>query len=238
MARARSFLEKAIALDPENVEAMVGLARVDALSAAAMMTDDWSARFSSAEATLTKALSLVPNHALAHMLLGLVQVFTKRATQGIAQCAHALALDRNLASAHAVIGTAEFFLGRAAELESHINEALRLSPRDTLAHRWMASVGIAKAQLGTDAEAVLWMRRGLDANRNYSLAYFHLAAVLARLGELDEARTAVQAGLALDPNFTIRRYRDASKARSDNLTFLAGYERIIEWMRVAGVPEG
>jgi tetratricopeptide (TPR) repeat protein len=238
LAQARSFFEKAIALDPENVEAMVGLARVDSALGVGLMTDDWSARFTSAEASLTKALSLAPNHALAHMLLGLVQVFTKRATQGIAQCAHALALDRNLAGAHATIGTAKTCLGRAAETEPHINEALRLSPRDTLAHRWMASVGIAKAQVGTDAEAVLWMRRGLDANRNYSLAYFHLAAVLARLGELDEARATVQAGLALDPSFTIRRCRDASRARSDNLTFLAGYERILEGMRVAGVPEG
>src|SRR5215831_6471344 len=53
---------------------------------------------------------------------------------------------------------------------------------------------------------------GLDANRNYSLAHFHLAATLARLGELSEARAAVQAGLALDPSFTIRRYRDATNA--------------------------
>jgi hypothetical protein len=42
--------------------------------------------------------------------------------------------------------------------------------------------GIAKAQVGADAEAVLWMRRGLDANRNFSLAHFDLAAVLVRLG--------------------------------------------------------
>jgi hypothetical protein len=48
----------------------------------------------------------------------------------------------------------------------------------------------------------------------------------------------VQAGLALDPSFTIRRYRDASKAQSDNPTFLAGCDRAIEGMRIAGVPEG
>jgi len=238
MARARSFFEKAMALDPKNVEAMVGLAQVDATLGAALMTDDWSARFSSAEATLTKALSLAPNHALAHRLLGLVQVSTKRATQGIAQCAHALALDRNLAAAHALIGYAKILLGRGADTEAHINEALRLSPRDTGAFRWFVWGGIAKAQLEANAEAVVWIRRGLDANRNYSRGHFHLAAALARLGELDKARAAVQAGLALDPSFTIRRYRDASNARSDNLTFLAGDERIIEWMRVAGVPEG
>src|SRR5262249_2285175 len=141
MARARGFFEKAVALDPENVEAMVGLARVDAMTGSALMTDDWSARIASAEATLTKALSLAPNHAVAHMLMGIVQVVAKRTAQAIAQCEHALTLDRNLASAHAVIGAAKVFLGRGAETEAHINEALRLSPRDTAAHRWMAIVG-------------------------------------------------------------------------------------------------
>src|SRR5215472_5400605 len=238
MVQARSFFEQAMALDPENVEAMVGLGLVDATTGVAFLTDDWSARFTSAEATLTKALSLAPNHALAHVSLGLVQIFTKRAAQGIAQCEHALVLDRNLAAAHGLIGFAKVLLGRGAETEAHINEALRLSPRDTSAPRWFVWGGIAKTQLNADAEAVVWYRRGLDANRNYSAAHFHLAAALARLGELDEARAAVQAGLALDPSFTIRRYRDATKAQSDNPTFLAGCDRAIEGMRLAGVPEG
>ena len=236
MVQARGFFEQAMALDPGNVEVMVGLARVDAVLGGALMTDDYSARFTSAEATLTKALSLEPNHAVAHMLMGIVQVVTKRTAQAIAQCEHALALDRNLASAHVLIGIAKFLLGRGAETESHINEAFRLSPRDTLADRWMAWVGLAKAQLGADAEAVVWLRRGLDANRNYSAAHFLLAAVLVRLGELDEARAAAQAGLALDPSFTIRRFRVG--ASSDNPTYLAKRERVYEGMRMAGVPEG
>jgi hypothetical protein len=91
-------------LDPGNIEVTVGLARVDAVLGGALMTDDYSARFTSAEATLTKALSLAPNHALTHVYLGLVQIFTKRVAQGIAQCERALALDRNLAGAHALIG--------------------------------------------------------------------------------------------------------------------------------------
>ena len=164
-------------------------------------------------------------------------MFTNRGAQGIAECEQALTLDRNLARAHALIGLAKFLLGRGAETEPHINEALRLSPRDTQAPRWMVYVGLAKAQLGADAEAVIWMRRGLDANRNYSVTHFDLAAVLARLGKLDEARAAVNAGLALDPRFTIRRYRDVTYANSDNPTYRAGRERLIEGMRLAGVPE-
>jgi hypothetical protein len=57
-----------------------------------------------------------------------------------------------------------------------------------------------------------------------------------RLGALDEARTAAKAGLALNPGFTIRRFR-ATKS-SDNPTFLVGHERACMGMRLAGVPEG
>jgi hypothetical protein len=101
----------------------------------------------------------------------------------------------------------------------------------------MQYVGLAKTQLGADREVLVWMRRGLEANRNYSIAHFDLAAALARLGELEEARVEAQMGLALDPSFTIRRYRDVT-ALSDNPIFVAGRSRTIEGMRLAGVPEG
>jgi TolB-like protein/class 3 adenylate cyclase/Flp pilus assembly protein TadD len=236
MTQARRFFEQALALDPENIEAMVGLARVDQNLGASSMTDDRSAQLAAAETIITKVLFLAPKHASAHAILGAVQIFSKRAAQSIAEFEQALALDRNLARAHALIGLAKLFLGRGEETEPHVNEAFRLSPRDTFAPEWLIYVGIAKAQLGADAEAVGWMRRGLDANRNYSIAHFHLGAALARLGELEQARTAVQAGLALDPNFTIHRFR--IHARRDNPIFLASGERLIEGMRLAGVPEG
>ena len=90
--------------------------------------------------------------------------------------------------------------------------------------------------LNADAEAVVWLRRSLEPN--YSTGYFHLAATLALRGELDEARAEAQAGLALDPSFTIRRFRAATSAWHDNPASLAGRNRSIEGMRLAGVPEG
>ncbi|MGV7211706.1 adenylate/guanylate cyclase domain-containing protein [Bradyrhizobium sp. UFLA05-112] len=237
LAQARSFFEKAIALDPGNIEAMVGLAAVDVLIAVNFMTDDWSARLAVAETTVSKALSLAPNHASAHAIRGVVQMYTKRASRGIAECEQALALDRNLAAAHASIGIAKFLLGRGAETEAHINEAIRLSPRDILVNQWFGIAGVAKIHLNADAEAVVWLRRSLDGNRNNPVVHFCLAATLALLGELEEARAAVRAGLALDPSFAIRRFRDATTARSDNSTFRAGCGRIIKGMRLAGVPE-
>jgi len=86
-------------------------------------------------------------------LLGGVYIYTNRAAEGIAKCEHALALDRNLAGAHTMIGLAKYFIGRAEETESHVLEALRLSPRNTFAHIWMAIAGAAKLHLGHDKEA-------------------------------------------------------------------------------------
>ena len=59
----------------------------------------------------------------------------------------------------------------------------------------------------------------------------------AHLGRLDEARSAVKAGLALNPAFSISRARISSTVISDHPTYLAGLEPILEGLRKAGVPE-
>jgi tetratricopeptide (TPR) repeat protein len=233
--QARDFYERALALEPGNVEALVGTARANFAIGANLVSDDGVERLAAAEAALAKALSLAPNHPMAHDVMGLVKIFTNRAAQGIAECERALTLDRNLARSHASIGIAKFYLGRGGETEAHMVQALRLSPRDTQAYIWSMFVGLAKIWQGADAEALVWLRRSLEANRNYPAAHFNLAAALALVGELDEARATAQAGLALNPSYTIRRYR--TNTPSNHPVYLAGRERIYEGMRMAGVPE-
>lgn len=236
LTRARSFFERSLTYDPGNVEAMIGLANVDTAVGTSFTTDDGPARFAAAEAMLNEALSIRPNRTSAHLVRGWVQIFTNRVAQAIREFEHALALDSNSAYAHAALGFAKFYMGRAAETEGHIFEALRLSPRDVEAYQWACFVGVAKLQLGSDVEAVSWLRRSTEANRNFPLAHLALAAALGLTGALDEARTAARTGLALNSGFTIRRFLTAQQ--SDNPTFLAGLERVCEGFRLAGVPEG
>jgi len=236
MVKAQEAFAHSLALDPQNAVALTGVALAEAAIGAVNFTDDRARRLAAAEAAAGKAVSLVPDYAPAHFALGLAYILTDRAAQGIAECEQALALDRNFTDAHAFIGWGKLNLGRAAETEGHVQEAFRLSPRDIFAFRWMAFVGVAKLSLGADAEAVAWLRHSIEANRNFPVAQFYLAAGLALLGSLDEARAAAQEGLALYPNFTLSRFRAA--AASSNPTFLAQRERIIEGMRLAGLPEG
>src|SRR5262249_8568183 len=115
-------------------------------------------------------------------------------------------------------------------------EAFRLSPRDIYAFDWLMHIGFAKLQLTADAEAVNWFLRSIEANRSYPIAHFGLAAAYALHGSLNEARAAAKVGLALDPNFTIRRFK--STPVNDNPAWLAGARRIVKGLYTAEVPVG
>jgi tetratricopeptide (TPR) repeat protein len=95
----------------------------------------------------------------------------------------------------------------------------------------------AKLLLGGHEQAVAWFRRAIEANRNYPLAHFNLADALAQFGRLDEAHSAVRAGFAVNPSFTIFRARAAWTALSDDPTYPAQLEPILDRLRKAGVPE-
>jgi TolB-like protein/class 3 adenylate cyclase len=235
MNKARSFFERALTLDPANVEALAGMSQVEANLAISLSTSDKAARFAAAEAAAAEALSLAPDHALAHLSMGMVLGFTNRAAQGIAEYERALALDRNMAGAHALIGQNKLFIGRAEETEGHVLEALRLSPRDPWAYIWRLTAGFAACLLGRNEEAASWFRQSIEANRNFALCHFIYATALANTGRLKEARSEVAAGLALDRHFSIANFQSA--VWSDNPVYLAQHARVIDEMRRAGIPE-
>jgi TolB-like protein/class 3 adenylate cyclase len=236
VARSSAFFRDAISLDAHNFEAMAGLAFVNANSANGQVADDRAERLATAHAAAMGALTLAPDHALAHFAMGIVHLSESRPAQGIAECELAITLDRNLAFAHAYIGLAKTFLGRAQETGAHVREALSISPRDVNAYVWMTFVGISKLYGGDDDQAVLWLRRSMDTNRSLAIASFLLAAALALLGELDEAASQTKIGLSMDTAFTIRRYREG--ANSGNSIYHAQRQRIYNGMKLAGVPEG
>jgi TolB-like protein/class 3 adenylate cyclase len=236
LSEARKLFERALALDPGNVDAIVGAALASIVLVGMHMSDDRAARLAAAETLAIKALSIAPEKASAHLCLGVVQIYTNRAARGIAELERALAIDRNLAAAHAYLGLAKNFVGRGEESAGHIENALRLSPRDTAVYLWRTFNGSVKVFLAKDEEAVGELHRAIEANRNFSAGHFYLAVALAELGRLDEARLEAKEGLSIDPTFTIRRYR--ADAPSDNSVFLSRRKQIYEIMRNIGVPEG
>jgi tetratricopeptide (TPR) repeat protein len=98
--------------------------------------------------------------------------------------------------------------------------------------RGMPAIGGA---VGREEEAIAWLRRSIETNRNYSLSHFFLAAALARIGRLSEARFEAQAGLAINPTFSISRFRASEPAGNANA--VAGTDRVVDGLRKAELPE-
>jgi tetratricopeptide (TPR) repeat protein len=233
--KAHESFSRALEIDPDNVQALLGQVLADTISAQLYAFDDRGQRIESAGKLALRALSSAPRDPMAHYCMGLLLVLSNRAEEGINELTLALGLEPNNAFAHAQIGLAKIALGRAEEAEAHIAEAIRLSPRDLGLYIWYTFIGMAKMHLAADEEAVSWLRKSVQANRSYFLSRFLLSAALARCGRMDSARAETQAGLGLAPDFTVGRY--AGLALADNPTYLARNERILEGLRLAGVPE-
>ena len=233
---ACDLFEEALTRDDCNVEALIGLAtyHTDYVRTFASTNRDEQLRV--AETAITKALALAPSNASAHLAYGNVLHVSGATERSLREFEFSIALDRNLPWAYANAGFAKVLLGRAEEAEADLMNAIRLSPRDPGLDRWYALLGIADLFLGRLGSALDRLRKSSEINPNVAVAQFFLAAAAGLSGRTDEASAAREAGLRLDPNFTVARFRN--EKRSQNPTFLAQRERIYEGLRLAGVPDG
>jgi tetratricopeptide (TPR) repeat protein len=133
-----------------------------------------------------------------------------------------------------MLGLAKYLIGKGEDTEGHVQEALRLSPLDSFAYLWMLFAGVAKIQADEFDDATMWLKRSIDTNTNSPWAHFHLGVALYLMDRLPEARTAVQAGLRLDPSFTTERYR--SFAVINDQRYRTIRERTIHALKTSGVP--
>jgi Tfp pilus assembly protein PilF len=114
LLRAQTYFERALAIDPDNVDALASSAWVNVqVVVSGFAAHERAARFAAAEAAATKALSLAPDHARAHWAVSHVFGFTNRGERAIAECETAVALDRNFAFGNMALGMHKLHLDRA-----------------------------------------------------------------------------------------------------------------------------
>ncbi len=79
LTEARTSFERALATDPQNVDAMSWSALVETVLVAAFLKDNEPPHLAAAETVVAKALRLAPDHAWAHFTgLGTVLIYTNR----------------------------------------------------------------------------------------------------------------------------------------------------------------
>lgn len=231
---ARRLFEQALALDPDNTSALLGLAQTHANDVLNQWSTVPAVQLAAADTAIRRVLALNRNAATAYLIRGHLHRARRAQEAALADYRRAADLDPNLAVAHASIGVVEILLGRAELALDPIERALRLSPRDRSVNVWLKFMCDAYFNMGRDDVAIEWCNRSLAAQPIW-WAHLNLAALYALTGQFDKARTAAAALQRAMPGYSIARHRAARFSVTPAWTQQA--ERFYEGLRIAGVPE-
>ncbi len=231
LAEARRLLGEAIALDPTNSMAYSDLAFARHFEAVFGWGDGPAQSHAAFAEAALKAATLDDGDAIAHTVLGVHELFSGRHEEARRRLRHALDLDPNLAPARGFLGNTYTFGGDCDAAMAHLEEAIRLSPRDPLLLLWLGGMGLAAFTAGRYEEAVEFATRAAEANPEFPDTYAFLAAANGQLGRAAAARAALDQLLRRMPSLT------ASDPRLDRpFARAVDRERFLEGLRKAGMP--
>ncbi|HSI12541.1 MAG TPA: tetratricopeptide repeat protein [Chthoniobacter sp.] len=143
-----------------------------------------SGRLGEAEALYRQILAVLPHHAGALHLLGVLAHTAGQHAAAVSLIQQALALDPQNASVHSDLGEACLALDRADEAIAHYRRAIALDPRLAAAHFNLAN---ALHQQGCLDEAVAEFRAAFALNPHDPRVLSNLSSTVAEQGHLDEA---------------------------------------------------
>jgi TolB-like protein len=233
---AIGLFERALAIDPQLVPAMVGLAWTLIDRVTRLHSDDPKSDIARAEDWAGRAVVAAPDNAAAHMAKGWVLFAKRQWPQAIAEADVAIADNPNNAEAHAQRGFWNLFLGRAEDGFPGLETAFRLSPRDPRVNIWQTQVCILHNFLAQWQQAIEWCEKSRAGAPETFFPLVHLAAANAWAGHDKEAKEAAAQLQKVYPGFTVQKY--AGMYFSDDPTYNAQRARVIEGLRKAGLPEG
>lgn len=223
---AHLMLTRAVSLDPEYAEAHRWLAMNHWMGWVHSGGPTDSSR-SAALGLARKAVALDPNDAGCRWVLAYLLAYERSFAEADAEFANAIELDPNEADTWAALSDIAVLAGRAEEGLEHIRKAFRLNP--VPASWYYLSLGQAQ-YASRDYEAAIETLRRDETYRTSSRRF--LAASLAQLGRLDEARAEAELFLVGNPDFTIRHWAETEPFRD-----AATLEHFIDGYRKAGLPE-
>jgi adenylate cyclase len=238
---AYALCEQALAIDPNNVRALLALGNKFHRRAQTGVSGDPKGDFQRADEFVSKALALDPDWTWPHLLKGEIRRFQARFPEAIAEHERALALDPSNAIAAMGLGWDYANFGEFDKSFEYFDKAIRESPYDPLLEHFYGGKALANFGLKRYDQAIDWAHRAIAVNPNY-VHYIHatLVASLALTGRDAEAREALQRYLALPstgPLKTIAAFKAYYSAQGGGPARVEANERVYDGLRKAGMPE-
>jgi adenylate cyclase len=225
-ASARDYFERALKIDPQNAEAMVGFANARVRATAFGWANTGEDTYAAQLDLLTTATAVNPNYAFAYYLKSQVFFHTSQLPEALEAAQTAVALDPNAAYAYFAMGQAEARLGRGEQSIAHIKQAFALSPRDPHVGVWHMDLGISEVFCGRLDAGIAEFKRAIDRGFRTFVPYAFLAGAQAAKGNDAEAKLALAEARRLIPQLTINWF-----VQHTTPTIL------IEGLRKLGLPE-
>ena len=226
MAVARALSERAIALDPNYMQPYALMARILGTQAQLGWVEDPDETRDLAIQMGRKAVALSPDDYYSHWELGGAYMFKGDFDRAFSEYERALTLNPNDADLLAEIVELLVKTGRAEDAVVRIKSAMRINPHYPDWYLWNLGWALYFAGQYTEAlEALNQMSNPPNGVRR------HLAAVLVRLGRIEEARKVIEAFVAEAPNHTLS---TEMATRWQHRPYL---DKLIDDLRTAGLPE-
>jgi adenylate cyclase len=208
MNAARSLYERALAVDPNNVEAMDGLAVTYMNEHLFGWGDPGTDYDTKILGPLDRALALDPDFVGSYIDKSAYLAESHRSDEALRVANAGLGVNPNITWLYMARAMAELDLGRFDEAKSDIQQGIRLSPRDP----WMPvfHTFLGDAEIGADRPeaAIVEYRKALDTGDHTFWAYANLAAAYALSGKMDEAKPLVAETLRVNPSFTVKWFQN------------------------------
>ena len=232
------YYEHTVALDPRSVAAKSWLTTALMGRVLNGMADS-AADIRRAEVLAGEALAISPRNPHAHLARGFVLFAQNRVEEAIPEYETALASNRNWALVIATLGWLKFMAGLVDDAIPLQEQALSLSPRDSLIGVWYQRIGMMHLLQSRTDEAIPWLEKARNANPGHPGPHAGLACAYALKGDTDRvaAELAEARRLITDDRYSsITRlkgigYFGVPKVRAlYEATYFAG-------LRKAGMPE-